>query len=224
MTLFAVSCAGPSSRCSTPAAPWLALLAVPLPEHDEPVAAVPQPADLGRVSRFSTYATVSLLFWFVGPDSRIIATLRDRSAVAGRALHLRHAGDGPGAARRTTGTATRPRTCCLGGPGGPPPGRLGPHGGSASTSRCRSFPAGTPRSFRPTSSPARSTPAFAMVLDAGRFRSARSTSSKTSSPCATCRTWRKVMLVTGLIVRLRLHHRGVHRLVQRRTSTKASCR
>jgi molybdopterin-containing oxidoreductase family membrane subunit len=57
--------------------PWLALLALPVPEHDGPVAELPQPAHLGRL-RGLTYATVSALFWFVGliPD---LATLRDRA-------------------------------------------------------------------------------------------------------------------------------------------------
>ena len=53
------------------------LLAHALPELDGHLAAVPEPAHLGRL-RGSTYATTSLLFWYVGlvPD---LATLRDRS-------------------------------------------------------------------------------------------------------------------------------------------------
>ena len=59
----------------------------------------------------STYATVSLLFWYVGliPD---LATLRDRVAVARRPASSTACWRWAGAARRGTGTATRRRTCC----------------------------------------------------------------------------------------------------------------
>ena len=59
----------------------------------------------------STYATVSLLFWFVGliPD---LATLRDRSQSRTGRDRSTACWRWAGAARRTTGTATRPRTCC----------------------------------------------------------------------------------------------------------------
>ena len=59
----------------------------------------------------STYATVSLLFWYVGliPD---LATLRDRAEEPLRPDRLRHSGRWAGAARRGTGTATRRPTCC----------------------------------------------------------------------------------------------------------------
>ena len=77
MTLFAVSCAGHVSA----AASWPAvgvLLADALSELDADVAAVPQSPLVWDVFAVSTYATVSLLFWYVGliPD---LATLRDRS-------------------------------------------------------------------------------------------------------------------------------------------------
>ena len=75
MTLFAVACAGMFPLLHT--GPSVArLLAAALSEHDGPLAAVPQPA-VWDVFAVSTYATVSLLFWYVGliPD---LATLRDR--------------------------------------------------------------------------------------------------------------------------------------------------
>ena len=79
MTLFAVACAGLFPLLAPgPAAVFL--LAGALPQHDGHLAAVSQPADLGLLCG-GTYATVSLLFWYVGliPD---LATLRDRSTAA----------------------------------------------------------------------------------------------------------------------------------------------
>ena len=75
MTLFAVACAG-----MFPIPPWPAvarLLALPLPEHDGHVAAIPQSPCLGRLRRFDIRHRV-ILFWYVGliPDP---ATLRDRA-------------------------------------------------------------------------------------------------------------------------------------------------
>ena len=77
MTLFAVAC-----RRHLPADPhWPALarlLAVPLSQHHELLAAVPQPAGVGRVRGLDVLHDLAV-FWFVGlvPD---LATLRDRSA------------------------------------------------------------------------------------------------------------------------------------------------
>ena len=48
MTLFAVACAG-LFPAAAPGPPVVRLLAVPVSEHDGAVAAVPQPAGLGRV-------------------------------------------------------------------------------------------------------------------------------------------------------------------------------
>ena len=78
MTLFAVACAGFYPLFHT-GRPWLAVYwLLPVPEHDGPVAEVPQPADLGRVRGLAPTRTVSALFWYVGliPD---LATLRDRA-------------------------------------------------------------------------------------------------------------------------------------------------
>ena len=73
----------------------------------------------------STYATVSLLFWYVGliPD---LATLRDRAQNARRRRSSTACWRWAGAARRATGTATRRPTCCW--PAGDAAGGLGAHG------------------------------------------------------------------------------------------------
>ncbi len=76
MTLFAVA-ARASTRCSTPAVPWLAYWLFPYPNTMGMWPNFRSPL-IWDVFAVSTYATVSLLFWFVGliPD---LATLRDRS-------------------------------------------------------------------------------------------------------------------------------------------------
>ena len=78
MTLFAVACAAiyPLFHTGRPwrAAYWL----FPIPNTDlQPVAELPQPADVGRLRRIHV-RHVSALFWFIGliPD---LATLRDRA-------------------------------------------------------------------------------------------------------------------------------------------------
>src|SRR5882757_127621 len=76
MTLFAVACAGIFPLMHT-GRPWLAYWLFPYPNT---MNMWPQPRSplVWDVFAVSTYATVSLLFWFVGliPD---LATLRDRS-------------------------------------------------------------------------------------------------------------------------------------------------
>ena len=54
----------------------------------------------------STYATVSVVFWYVGliPD---LATMRDRAVSKVKQSRLRHPVARAGAARRATGTATK---------------------------------------------------------------------------------------------------------------------
>ena len=71
---------GSSTGCSRIRTPWALW-----PQFRSPL--------VWDVFAVSTYATVSVLFWFVGliPD---LATLRDRAENRGRADHLRHAGDG----------------------------------------------------------------------------------------------------------------------------------
>ena len=53
----------------------------------------------------STYATVSILFWYMGmiPD---FATFRDRSTTTARRVRLRRSWRWAGAVRRASGTAT----------------------------------------------------------------------------------------------------------------------
>ena len=155
MTLFAVACAGlfPLLHLGRP---WLFYWLLPYPNTMElwPQFRSPLVWDVFAVS---TYATVSLLFWYVGliPD---LATLRDRATQPRRADHLRHAGAWAGAARRAHWH--RYETAYLLLAGLATPLVVSVHTVvSASTSPSASCPAGTRRSSRPTSSPARSTPA-----------------------------------------------------------------
>ena len=131
------------------------LLAVAVSEHN---ALWPQPRSplIWDVFAVSTYATVSLLFWYVGliPD---VAALRDRATSQSAEIRLRHNGawlarlnaslgalrDGLSAAGRACDTACR----------------FGSHRRQLRLWRSQSCPDGTRRSFRPISSQARSIPA-----------------------------------------------------------------
>ena len=156
MTIFAVVCAGifPLFHTGRPwrAAYWL----FPMPNADLNMWQNFRSPLIWDVFAVSTYATVSALFWYVGlvPD---LATLRDRATNPvrktifgllslgwrGSATHWRHY---EMAYLILAGLST--------------PLVLSVHSiVSASTSRRRSCPAGTPRSSRPTSSPAPSSPA-----------------------------------------------------------------
>ncbi len=155
MTLFAVACAGlyPAAAHGPAVARLLAAARTPTRWACGRNFRSPLIWDVFAVS---TYATVSLLFWYVGliPD---LATLRDRGQDSSGRRSSTACSRWAGAARRGTGTATRRPTCCS------------PASRRRSSSRCtRSCPstspsassrAGTRRSSRPTSSPARSTPA-----------------------------------------------------------------
>ena len=88
---------------------------------------------------------------------------------------------------------------------------------SASILRSASCRAGTPRSFRRTSSPARSTPGFAMVLTLDRFRCAAGTTCEDLITMRHIESMAKVMLGTGLIVAYGYVDGSVHGLVQRRS-------
>ena len=69
MTLFAVACAGMYPRSHT----WASvarLLAVAVSEHDGRCGRSSRSPLMWDVFAVSTYATVSLLFWYVGSDSR----------------------------------------------------------------------------------------------------------------------------------------------------------
>ena len=91
MTLFAVACAGMYPIIHT-GRPWLAYWLLPYPNTMNMWPNFRSPL-IWDVFAVSTYATVSLLFWFVGliPD---LATLRDRSTNPRRTLHLRAARHG----------------------------------------------------------------------------------------------------------------------------------
>ena len=76
MTLFAVSCAGVYPLLHT-GRPWFAYWLLPIP-NTLPLWPQPRSPLVWDVFAVSTYATVSLLFWYVGliPD---LATFRDRA-------------------------------------------------------------------------------------------------------------------------------------------------
>ncbi|HEX7138300.1 MAG TPA: NrfD/PsrC family molybdoenzyme membrane anchor subunit [Vicinamibacterales bacterium] len=85
MTLFAVACAGIFPLFHT-GRPWLAYWLIPYPSSMGVWPQFRSPL-MWDVFAISTYATVSLLFWFIGliPD---LATLRDRSqSPAGRIIY-----------------------------------------------------------------------------------------------------------------------------------------
>src|SRR6266496_5391987 len=85
MTLFAVACAGIFPLFHT-GRPWLAYWLLPYPNTMSVWPQFRSPL-IWDVFAVSTYATVSLLFWFVGliPD---LATLRDRSqSSTGRVIY-----------------------------------------------------------------------------------------------------------------------------------------
>ena len=85
MTLFAVACAGMFPVIHT-GRPWLAYWLLPYPNTMGMWPNFRSPL-IWDVFAVSTYATVSLLFWFVGliPD---LATLRDRSEnTVGRTIY-----------------------------------------------------------------------------------------------------------------------------------------
>ena len=155
MTLFAVACAGMFPLLHL-GRPWLFYWLLPYPNTMElwPQFRSPLVWDVFAVS---TYATVSLLFWYVGliPD---LATLRDRSQHrVGRVVYGMLALGWRGSARAlaplqigvpAAGRAWRRRWSC----------RV--HSVvELRLRRSASSPAGTPRSSRPTSSPARSSAA-----------------------------------------------------------------
>ena len=109
MTLFAVACAAMFPLLHT-GRPWLAVYWL-----------FPYPNTMGLWPQFrspliwdvfavSTYGTVSALFWFAGlvPD---LATLRDRAKSHGCAARSTACWRSAGAARRSTGSATRRRIC-----------------------------------------------------------------------------------------------------------------
>ena len=146
MTIFAVACAGIYPVIHT-GRPWLAYWLLPYPNTMGiwPNFRSPLVWDVFAVS---TYATVSMMFWYIGliPD---LATLRDRSdnKIAKMIYGMLSMGwrGAPG-----TGRTTRPRTCSS--PGSQHRWCSRCIRWFPSTSRPASCPAGTPRSSRRTSS------------------------------------------------------------------------
>ena len=154
MTLFAVACAGIFPLFHT-GRPWLAYWLLPYPNTMGVWPQFRSPLDLGRVRGLDLRDRLAAVL-VRRPDSRPGDAARP-VAVARRPRHLRHAGDGLarlGAAlaplRDGVPAARRPRDAAR---------RLGAHRRQLRLRGRRSCPAGTRRSSRPTSSPARSTPA-----------------------------------------------------------------
>ncbi len=161
MTLFAVACAGIFPLIHT-GRPWMAYYMFPYPStmYLWPQFRSPLIWDVFAVS---TYGTVSLLFWFVGliPD---LATLRDRALKKPMQIIYGMLAMG----WRGSSSLCTPWL--------------------ASTLRSPLFLAGTLRFFRPTSLPALFTPASPWCSPSP-FRFARPTTSRTSLPCTTSKTW-----------------------------------
>ena len=211
MTLFAVVVRRACSRCSTLGRPWFVYWLFPYPNTMGIWPQFRSPL-IWDVFAVSTYCTVSLLFWFVGliPD---LATLRDRVASAGRPDRLRHAGAGLARLGARTGTATRRPTCCW------------PAWRRRWSSRC------TPSvsfDFAVGIVPGWHTTIFPPYFVAGAIYSGFAMVLTLAIPMRAVygledfitmrhlENMAKVMLVDRADRRLRLHHRGVHRVVQRR--------
>jgi len=199
MTLFAVACAVCSRCCTGP--PWLFLLADALP----PTAWAVQPNFRSPLvwtcSPVSTYATVSLLFWFVGllPD---LATLRDRAHT--RPARSRTA-SWPWAGRfARTGACTKPPPFLLA--AWPPPGAFGAYGGELRL-HIAIVPGWQARSSRPTSCRGHLLPASPWCWR-WPFRCAPSTGCRASSRPAIWRTPPR-SCGHGIDRGLRLRDRGV---------------
>ena len=109
MTIFAVICAGifPAIHVGRV---WLAYWLAPYPNQMSMWPNFRSPL-LWDVFAVSTYATVSLLFWYLGmiPD---LATLRDRATVDVAAIVPTACSPWAGAVRRGSGTATNGPICC----------------------------------------------------------------------------------------------------------------
>ena len=108
MTLFAVACAG-MFPIASPGPPLAVLLAVPVPRHHGRVAAVPQPAGVGRVRGFDLrHHLGGVLVCRPGAGFRHHARASAASARLGRSTDCSR---WAGAVRRGTGNATSRYTC-----------------------------------------------------------------------------------------------------------------
>ena len=211
MTLFAVACAGlfPLLHIGRP---WLAYWLLPYPNTMGLWPQFRSPL-IWDVFAVSTYATVSLLFWYVGliPD---LATLRDRATNKRRRRSSTACWRWAGAARPATGTTTRSAYLLLA-------GLVDAAGASRctrscpSTSRPASCPGWHATIFPPYFVAGAIFAGFAMVLTLAHPAARAPSASRTSSPSATSQNMAKVMLATGLIVGYGYADRALHRLVQR---------
>ena len=130
------------------------LLAAALPEHDGALAAVAEPAGLGRVRGLDLRDGLAAVL-VRRPDPRPGDPARP--ARSNRSARVVYGVAGDGLARVGDPLAPLPDGVPAAGGPGHAAGRLGAHASSASTSPAGSSPAGTRRSSRPTSSPGRST-------------------------------------------------------------------
>ena len=193
MTLFAVACAGMFPLLHM-GRPWLFYWMFPYPNTMGVWPQFRSPL-VWDVFAVSTYATVSLLFWYVGlmPD---LATLRDRATNRMRARRLRHSGHG--LARLGAPLAALRNGFSAAGRTGHAAGAFGAHGGQLRLHH-RHRPGWHTTFSRPTSWPAPFTPASPWCWR-WRFRCAGSTAWKDCITDQHLDNFAKVMLATGLIV------------------------
>ena len=182
MTLFAVACAGlfPILHLGRP---WLAYWLFPYPNTMQVWPQFRSPL-IWDVFAVSTYATVSLLFWFVGliPD---LATLRDRSpSRVGRLVYGMLAMGWRGSARHWH----RYETAYILLAALSTPLVVSVHTIVSFDFAVSIVPGWHATIFPPTSSPAPSTRA-SRWCSCWRSRCASSTASRTSSRCGTSTTW-----------------------------------
>jgi hypothetical protein len=211
MTIFAVMCAGifPGIHVGRV---WLAWLAVPDPELQMAIWPNFRSPLLWDVFAVSTYATVSLLFWYMGmiPD---LATLRDRAK--SKPKFARPLGPGTSVIDlrsafaiygwRWAGVSSRhwhryEKAYLLLAALATPLVLSACTRSCRSTSRLASCRAGTRRSSRPTSSRVRSSAASRWCC-CWRSRCPGAVPNfKDSSRCVTSRTWPRSCSLTGMIV------------------------
>jgi hypothetical protein len=155
MTLFAVVCAGMFPVIHV-GRPWLAYWLFPYPEQMNVWPQFRSPL-LWDVFAVSTYATISVVFWYIGmvPDLRHHA--RQGEEPVRRSMVLRDAVAGLARERFATGCGMRRRAAA--GRAGDAAGALRPHGHQLRLRGGIDARAGTRRSSRRTSSPAPFTPA-----------------------------------------------------------------
>ena len=194
MTLFAVACAGIFPLLHV-GRPWLAYWLLPYPNTMElwPQFRSPLVWDVFAVT---TYALVSLMFWYVGliPD---LATMRDRATnKAARVVYGIFALGWRGAARHWE----RYETAYLLLAGLATPLVVSVHTVVSFDFAVGIVPGWHATVFPPYFVAGAVFAGFAMVMTLAIPLRKRSTACRTSSPCATWQNMAQVMLATGLIV------------------------